>query len=243
MKKIPGEIIEKGDITIKSDSKQQPYLIRMLDKNDLRAIMELQDNVLAKIEKREFCVPIPAKEMQLMFGDKGESVGLFCEDKLYAACSLLFDIDYENNMAREVDFSNEELSLVAQLELSLVDFDLRGHKLQQKLAEILAQRAEKRKQSRYLFTTVSPYNYASIRTVTSMGLYIAKLCKMYYDWDRYVVYKDFLKPIKLDTANPVSIPSTWLAEQKQLLNDGYRGFSQYQVKNDIMIMFAKIISG
>ena len=168
-------------------------------------------------------------------------MGLFIQDQLYAVCSLLFDVPYENNMARELGFGEAELALVAQLELSLVDPDLRGHKLQHKLAGILANRAEARKRSKYLFTTVSPYNYPSITTVTSLGLHIARLCKMYYNWDRFVVYRDFIHPIQLDTTNTVILPNTAFDEQQQLLNNGYRGFSQFKDEEGIKILYAKII--
>ncbi len=241
MKTLVREVIEQGRISIQSDLKQQPYSIRVLDTSDLMAVMRLQNNVIAAMEKKELYVPIPEDELQFMLEGHGESLGVFINNELYAACSILFDVDYENNMARELNFSDEELSLVAQLELSLVDIELRGLKLQHKLAGILVQRAEKTKRARYIFTTASPYNYPSIQTLTSMGLYIAKLSKMYFDWDRYIVYKDFNSPTKLDTTNSVILPNTAFNEQQQLLSAGYRGHSQFRDQEGIKIVFAKTI--
>ncbi|MTI81345.1 MAG: hypothetical protein FH758_10775 [Firmicutes bacterium] len=234
------EVIEQGQIKLRSDFKQYPYIIRLLKKSDLTAVLQLQSNVLAKVKKKDCCVPLAAEELLLMLNGSGESIGLFVENQLYAKCSLLYPVGYENNMARELDFSDEELKLVSQLELSLVHSDLRGHKLQQKLAGILARRAEAAKKARYLFTTVSPYNFPSIQTVTSLGLQIAKLCKMYYGWDRYVVYKDFTNPVALDIENAVSLPSTAQEKQQHLLNNGYRGFSQFKDQDGIKIMYAKM---
>jgi hypothetical protein len=236
------EFIEQGELITQSDRKRHQYVIRSLDKNDLAAIMQLQTNVLSRIAKKEYCVPILAEEILFMLEGNGDAVGLFMQDKLYAACFLLFNVPYEINMARELSFSDEELTLVSQLELSLVDFAVRGHRLQCKLAGILVQRAQQRKNSRYVFATVSPYNYPSIQTVTALGLQIAKLGKMYYGWDRYIVYKDFIHPIRLDTANPISVPNTAYDEQIQLLNEGYRGFSQFKDQDGIKIMYAKMIS-
>lgn len=241
MKVLAREVIEQGQISLKSDLNKHPYVLRVLDKTDLMAVMQLQSNLTAVMEKKELYVPISEEEMRLMFEGDGEALGLFIEDKLYAACSLLFNVAYENNMARELNFSEEELSRVAQLELSLVDLDLRGHKLQYKMASILAERVQKRSQIRYLFTTVSPYNYPSIETVTSMGLYIAKLAKMYYDWDRYIVYKDFDQPAKLDSSNAIILSNTAFAEQQELLHNGYRGFSQFRDEDGIKIIFASMI--
>ncbi len=107
------------------------------------------------------------------------------------------------------------------------------------MASILAERVQKQSQTRYLFTTVSPYNYPSIETVTSMGLYIAKLAQMYYGWDRYVVYKDFEQPIKVDKSEVIILPNTAWAEQQELLHNGYRGFSQFQDEEGIKIMYAR----
>lgn len=238
---IEPEVIEQGYLITRSDLKQHPYVIRSLDIRDLTAVMLLQRNVLVNMSNREYCVPILAEEIALMLEGSGDSVGLFMQDQLYAACFLLFKVPYENNMARELNFKDEELSLVSQLELSLVDFEMQGHKLQQKLAGILVQRAERRKNSKYIFTTVSPYNYPSIQTVTALGLQIAKLSKLYYDWDRYTVYKDLSQPIRLDIANPINVSNTAFVDQIQLLSNGYRGFSQFKDKDGIKIMFARVL--
>jgi len=211
-----------------------------LDENDLEQIVQLQNSVLGKLKQKELCVPIPKEEMLEILTGNGESVGFFVGDKLCAVCSLLFPVSYENNMALELNFSDEELRLVAQFELSLVDLDFRGCNLQLKLADILARRLEKRGEAKYLFTTVSPYNYPSIKTVTSLGLQIVKISKMYFNWDRYVVYKEFNKPVKLDTANSISILNTCLAEQEKLINEGYRGYSQFKDEEGIKIVFAKV---
>ena len=234
-------VIEQGYLITRSDLKRHPYVIRSLDIRDLTAVMLLQRNVLVNMSNREYCVPILAEEIALMLEGSGDSVGLFMQDQLYAACFLLFKVPNENNMARELNFKDEELSLVSQLELSLVDFEMQGHKLQQKLAGILVQRAERRKNSKYIFTTVSPYNYPSIQTVTALGLQIAKLSKLYYDWDRYTVYKDFSQPIRLDIANPINVSNTAFVDQIQLLSNGYRGFSQFKDKDGIKIMFARVL--
>lgn len=241
MKAAAYEVIEQGHITLKSDLNQHPYVLRVLDKSDLAAVMQLQSDLIAVMAKKDLYVPIPEEEMLLLLEGDGEALGLFIEDKMYAACSLLFNVDYENNMARELNFSEEELARAAQLELSLVDLDLRGHKLQYKMAGILAGRSLEKKRFRYLLTTVSPHNYASIQTVTALGLQIAKLCKMYYDWDRYVVCRDFINPVKLDTDNPVIVLNTSFAEQQKLLSSGYRGFSQFKDEDGIKIMYARML--
>lgn len=241
MKRASGEIIEQGRISAGSEQEMHPYIIRVLGSGDLKEVMGLQDHVIGTLEKKEYYMPIPEDALRFILEGGGESLGLFIRDHLYAACSLLFDVDYEHNMARELGFGNEELARVAQLELSLVNPDLRGHKLQCKLAGILVRRLEERGTAGYLFTTVSPYNYASVQTATSLGLQIAGLGRMYFDWDRYVVYRDLTDPVKLDTAKAVSIANTALTEQQQLLSNGYRGFAQLKDENGIKIMYAKIL--
>ena len=241
MKKVFSEVVEQGQITVGPEERLCPYIIRVLDPGDVKRVMQLQDRVIGDLARKEYYVPIPETELRFILEGGGESLGLFIRDRLYAACSLLFDVDYEQNMARELGFNDEELAQVAQFELSLVDPDLRGHKLQCKLAGILVRRLVKRGTSRYLFTTVSPFNYASVQTVTSLGLQIAKVGKMYFGWDRYVVYKDLIQPIKLDTANSISISNTSLTRQKQLLRNGYRGFSQCRDEDGIKILYAKMI--
>ncbi len=244
MKRISAEIdeiIEQGQITVGGKQEIRPYIIKVLGTEDLKEVMRLQNLVIGSLEKKEYYVPIPEEELRFILEGGGESVGLFIRDRLYAACSLLFDVAYENNMAREIGFSEEELGQVVQFELSMVNPELRGHRLQYKLAGILARRLEERGTARYLFTTVSPYNYASVQTVTSLGLLIAGLSKMYFDWNRYVVYKDLYNPVKLDTANAVSLANTALIDQQQLLHNGYRGFAQCKDENGTKILYAKIL--
>ena len=72
-----------------------------------------------------------------------------------------------------------------------------------------------------------------------MGLYIAKLSKMYFDWDRYVVYRDFINPVQLDTANTVIVANTSFEEQQELLKNDYRGYSQFKDQDGIKIMYAR----
>ena len=241
MKVIAREILEKGSISIKSDNNQHDYILRVLDINDLSAVMKLQSRLIDMMQRKELYVPIIEEEMVWLFEGAGEALGLYIDNTLYAACSLLSKVRYENNMARELNFSDEELFRVAQLELSLVDPDLRGHKLQYRMAGILANRVRNKPEIRYLFTTVSPHNYPSIETVTSMGLCIAKLSKMYSDWDRYVVYRDFFNPAQLDTANPVIVSNTSFAEQQELLKNDYLGYSQFKNQDGIKIMYARTI--
>ena len=241
MKKVFSEVVEQGQITVGPEGKPCSYIIRVLDPGDLKQVLQLQDRVIRNLERKEYYVPIPETELRFILEGGGEFLGLFIQGQLYAACSLLFDVDYEQNMARELAFNDEELAQVAQFETSLVDPDLRGYKLQCRLAGILDRRLEQRGTARYLFTTVSPFNYASVHTVTSLGLQIAKVGKMYFGWDRYVVYKDLIQPIKLDTANAISIPNTALTRQKQLLRNGYRGFSQCRDEDGSKILYAKMI--
>lgn len=239
MKTPQQEVIEDGQITLLSDGQKHRYTIRMLAEEDLPAVMQLQRDVLSVIRNKECCVPVKAEELLLMLGDRGQSVGLFIEDKIYAECSLLYPGSGDNNMARELNFSKEQLESVCQLELALVHWHLRGYKMQQKLAGLLVQRVEQTQRARFLFTTVSPYNYPSIQTVTALGMQINKLCKMYFNWDRYIVYRDFVKPVQLDMENIVTVLNTSFEAQQKLLAQGYRGFSQTKDQEGIKILYAK----
>jgi len=235
-------VIEKGQIISRRDLQFYPYIIRVLNSDDIPQIMDLQNFVISSMENKSFCVPLTLEENYQIINGNGESIGLFVQGKLCAVCSILFPGFREDNMARELDFNNQELLHVAQLELSVVHPDFRGNILQNKLADMLAQRAKKKKNYRYLFTTVSPYNYPSIKTVTSMGLNIAKLCKMYYQWDRYVAYKDLANPLELDKSNTIHVPVAFFEKQQELLNSGYYGFSHFKDEEGIKILFAKEVT-
>lgn len=228
-----------GKIRNQEDHKFYLYELRILEKADLPKIMILQEQVIAAMVRNDYCVPLTAVEYLELLSCNGEALGLFIGKRLVAVCGILFPGDKENNMARELNFSTEKLLTVAQLEIALVHPSFQGNCLQQKMALLLIERAQSIRRCNYLFTTVSPYNYPSLQTVTSLGMYLAKVCKRYFQWDRYVAYRDFVEPIELDTANTLTISNADLEEQQVLIACGYLGFAQLKGERDINILFAK----
>ncbi|WP_153725341.1 hypothetical protein [Heliorestis convoluta] len=221
------------------DQQWYPYIIRLLAKDDLPQILGLQDFILSFLDNKSYFVPLSREEhIDIIIGN-GESIGLFIGDKLYAVCSILFPGLREVNMARELDFNDEELLQVAQLELSMVHPDLRGNNLQSRLAQMLAQRAENAMQYKHLFTSISPYNYPSLKTATSIGLKIVKLCKMYCQWDRYVMYKDLENHWEIDRDTILQVPMDCLEKQQALLEDRFFGFTQYKDDEGVKLIFAR----
>ena len=223
------------------DDKFYSYELRRLSEADLPQIMELQAKVISAMDRNDYCVPLSKDEHLEILDGRGESVGVFIGERLVALCGILFPGNCENNMALELNFSTEELPAVAQLEISLVHPGFQGNDLQQKMAGLLVERAKNNQHCRFLFTTVSPYNYPSLQTVTALGMYIAKVCKKYFEWDRYVVYRDFQKPTELDTVNTIAVSNIDYKEQQALLDKGYLGFSALKESQDIKILFAKAI--
>ena len=221
------------------DDNFYPYELRLLSEADLPQIMALQEKVISSMDRNDYCVPLSEKEHLEMLDGRGEAVGVFIGARLVALCGILFPGDSENNMAYELNFSPEKLHSVAQLEISLVHPGFQGNDLQQKMAGFLVERAKNNQQYRYIFTTVSPYNYPSLQTVTTLGLFIAKVCKKYFGWDRYVVFRDFQKPIELDTVYAIAVSNIALEEQQALLECGYLGFSLLKGEDDIKVLFAR----
>ncbi|MDX9871708.1 MAG: hypothetical protein RBT41_04720 [Clostridia bacterium] len=224
------------------DQKLYPYELLLLDKADLPRIMDLQDRVISTMDRNDYCVPLSAAEYLEILTGHGEALGLLIGGCLVAVCAILFPGEDQNNMARELNFSAEKLLQTAQLEIALIHPDFQGNGLQQMMAGLLVERAQSSKRCRYLFTTVSPYNYPSLQTVTALGMYLAKVCKKYFQWDRYVAYRDFLQPIELDKENALAISNADLEEQQALIAGGYLGFALLKGEQDIKVLFAKRIA-
>ncbi|TYQ18177.1 UNVERIFIED_CONTAM: hypothetical protein Cloal_0595 [Acetivibrio alkalicellulosi] len=235
------DVIERGTITL-INGIEKPYVIRLLNTDDLTDIMILQDSILKNLGLSELAVALTNDELSFILDGNGDSLGTFISGELRACCSLLWNVPDNINMAKELGFDAYSLSQVEQFEMALVHSDLRGHKMQQKLATILIERSKITHQKRYLFTTVSPHNFPSIQTITSLGLNIVKLTKMYNNWNRYIAYKDFSYEQLLDKSQVVEVLNTDYTKQKHLLENGYRGFSLKKDKNNnIIILFSKII--
>jgi hypothetical protein len=62
---------------------------------------------------------------------------------------------------------------------------------------------------------------------------------MYYEWDRYVVYKDFNIPIKVDLEDCITLPNTSFEMQNELFEKGYIGFKEFKSQDGIKIVFGK----
>lgn len=244
----------------------QQMLIRILSLEDKAAVLQLQNNIFEELTFPELSVRINEEDLHNLLAGDGEAVGAFIDGKLLATCALLKHgkITLANNMGRQLNFNEQQLKCIEQLEMALVHPTLRGQKMQLKLAEILvfnsAQRAVAAKKSHFLLTTVSPHNYPSLQTVLTLELLIVKIAHMYNGWLRYVVCRYMPKEIKkpeatkkniveqlLDLTQTISVDITDLKQQTELLSRGYYGFALKKLNSNgaerILVNFAPVRKG
>ncbi|OEF97131.1 hypothetical protein [Desulfuribacillus alkaliarsenatis] len=234
------ELLEQGIIKLEGTD-EKAYCIRLLNTSDVTALLDLQEEILSNLEIAELSVPFTKEELLFILSGHGECVGFLVDNQLLAACALQFDLE-DFNMSKEVGFDKKQQQQVEQLEMSLVHERTRGHKLQRRLAGILVERAIKRGNKRYLFSTVSPWNYPSVQTVTSLGLNIVKVTKMYNDWTRYVVCRDMHEPTILNMSTVRKVAIEDFEVQSMLLEQSYLGFSQERTPEGVRILFAQPIT-
>ena len=93
---------------------------------------------------------------------------------------------------------------------------------------------------RYICTTVSPYNIASIKDKLELGLSIRALNVKYETLTRYIMMKDLMQETIIEKEGVVvSMGAT--EEQQRLLNAGYIGTDIHLSDGDWHVTFQKMI--
>ena len=208
----------KKEITLRSG---QDVTIKTLTINDLEAILELQEKVIASLTVASFLQPLSEEEFLFILNGNGTMIGAFHEERLIAFRAMLEPEIDEHHLGRDAGLTESELSSVLYSEVTNVDPDYRGNKLQQILGELLLEDIDK-KRYRYLFTTVAPFNIASLKDKFALGMHIISLEKKYGNLLRYTLMKDLRGPKQTGTLTVQSDMSD-VSKQQSLLEDGWIG--------------------
>lgn len=235
------KVLYEGTITHQVLRKKLPLHMKRLYLEDLPAIEEVQEAVVAAMPEKTALQPLSTEEFLFILNERGLMVGAYAEDRLIGFRALLIPEIDEEHLGYDIGLAEEELPRVIYQEISAVLPAFRGNRLQQKLADVIMKELPKLPGNfRYVCCTVAPMNIPSLKDKFTQDMYIGALTEKYGDKERYVCVKDLENPsIGYEGFEAAKLDD--FTKQHQLFDAGYIGIN-FQMKDGFHeIQFVKPI--
>jgi len=171
------------------ESSGSNFQIEFLDRASIPDLIRLQKAVAAALPSPELFILHGEDYFQDIFNLPRTAIGAFCQGRLIAYCFINIPGPSPQNLGRDLNLPDEELSRVAHLQAAAVHPDYRGHGLQKRLMLECLTTIEDMGY-RHVCCTVSPNNPVSLKNILSCGLMISALRPKSFGWCRYIMHKD-----------------------------------------------------
>ncbi len=223
------EFIESGILkrSINNTVRMVNYEMKFLNESHLEEILQLQKMVSDALDNQELFVT-DAREFileQVLRPGRGKAIGIFVNNSLVAYRTVSFPGNSDWNLGRELGIAEEELDKVVHLEATAVHPEYRGNRLQVRMLKHTIDYVQQQGFF-HILSTVSPYNYPSLKSVISYQLAIKALSLregVYGGKLRYLLSRD-LRDIKIMAAvASVMVKNKDIVQQIKLLEAGYVG--------------------
>lgn len=170
--------------------KNNDFTIRVADGTDAQTIYDLMVEVYEQLENKSLYVCDDLAFVKRHISQEGFTV-VACTKEDQIVGSLILRIpDAEDNLGKDIGFSEEECQRVIHVESAVVAPLYRGNALQRRMLQIAETMIDRVKYS-YLMATVSPDNPASYKTLESLG-YELIVTKEKYDGLMRRIYRKAL---------------------------------------------------
>lgn len=164
--------------------------IRKGNREDTENFICLLQEVRESMEYKEWFYLDPPEDVRIMMANGTMELWVAMDgDRMAAAFDILRPGLEEYNYGYDLDFSEEELMRVINMDSAAVRPDYRGQGLQRKLIQC-AEEQLSREGKRILLCTVHPDNRFSLQNVLAQGYTIQKKLPKYGSV-RYLLRKDF----------------------------------------------------
>ena len=191
-------------------------------------IMELQNEIVNNLsnvqtfanDSREFI-------LNEVFNDKtGKAIGVFSGNRLVAFRTMTFPGNSDWNLGRELNLPENELDRVAHLEATVVHSEYSGNRLQAKMMKHTLRIIDEMGLF-HICSTVSPFNYPSLKNVMDAGLTIRALRQREGPYEgkwRFLLSRDTRQDLEQKFESCVEIENEKLVEQQEILKKNFVGF-------------------
>lgn len=215
-----------------------PFSVRRLGIEDIAAIENVQQDVIAALEDKKILQPLSLEELQFILGDHGVMVGAFVGEELIAFRALLEPPLDEEHLGRDAGLVEHELARAAYQEISAVHPNYRGYGLQRTLAQVVMQELD-RARFDYICATVMPFNIASLKDKFAQGMRVVALKLKYGGKLRYVFMKDLREENARLFNETARIQMADTEAQQALLKDGWLGVCMTQENDAWFVEYKK----
>jgi RimJ/RimL family protein N-acetyltransferase len=215
--------------------------IRLLTEDDLPSIINLQQTIVNNLSDANIFEPSSEKLFYECISMFGQILGIFVEKQLISYCIIYFPRCHQDNLGYELNLPPEELNQVAHLESAIVHPDYRGNSLMLRM-NIQALKMIDTSKYFHVGATVSPQNPYSLNVLLKLGLVIRALQTKYRNKWRYIVYKNLAKELAFCPEKPITIATTDIITQQDLLQQGWVGYQMEITPEGGNIMFYSLPS-
>ena len=204
-------------------------------------LVSLQSVITANLPCPEIFMLHDEKYLLEIFRLERSVIGVTTEDGLIAYSIIRIPGLADDNLGRDINLPEEELTKVAHLQAAAVHPAYRGNGLQRKLTSAHLRVIEELGYE-HVCCTVSPKNPVSLANYLSCGLVIEGLRPKLHGWCRYILHENILRPNFInmegpedkvqsrfleksgDCRNKIKVQISDIEGQLDLLKLGFRGF-------------------
>lgn len=218
------------------------FHVHQLAMNDISEILRLQNDVYEKIANKSQLAKLTEDEYKYILTGNGLMLGAYVNNELIAIRALLVpEEDDPEHLGKDVGLTDEQLSEVIYQEISFVNPDFQGNRLQQTLATLIMDELAKRPHNyRYVCCTVAPFNIPSLIDKFRQGMYVKALKLKYDDQLRYIFLKDLKQDLLSDhIEEKQDVPIDSIDKQQTLLASGWVGTTLKRNGHSYAITYVK----
>jgi len=211
------------------------FEVKFLQSGSLQDLVNLQKIIAANLPCPEIFMLHDDLYLREILRHERSAIGVTTEEGLIAFSIIRIPGLSEDNLGRDINLPEEELTKVAHLQAAAVHPAYRGNGLQRKLTSAHLGVIEEMGYE-HVCCTVSPKNPVSLNNYLSCGLIIEGLCPKMQGWWRFVLHKNILHANFTDLEgavdmnklvvrkNETKIQISNIRGQLDLLKKGFKGF-------------------
>ncbi|MCT4604670.1 MAG: hypothetical protein N4A64_00990 [Marinisporobacter sp.] len=184
-------ILKSGYLLHHLQKKYYPYSIEKVNISHKWDILKLQQEIIHTLPSKDIYYPLTEEELDDIFNGQGLILGVFVENTLIGVRVVSYWDEETKNLGRLVGIKDNELNQLVFFEATIILKPYQGNKLQKLMIDLASKEIKKLNTFKYFISTVSPFNYASLKSLLNTGFYIRKLVWIYENTPRYILFKRY----------------------------------------------------
>jgi hypothetical protein len=223
-----------GEIRKKKTDIIRNYHIVNLDITHLERILQLQEEIYQGIEDKETFVKSEREEFEKFFNENDGNVLGFCVEDEGLVGYRINSFNQENINYYKNLLNLDDSRKMLYFDATIIRSDYRGNHLQRKAIRISLHYAMKNPDFRYAFSTVSPKNIPSMKSLLYNRVHIVKAKNIYGGKDRFIALYDRDSRVHRKR-NRIYVPVKDFKSVSEKLSEGYVGIHIKGTKDEYLL--------